>query len=195
MGLNPYQNSVPDFTCFVRLNQADTMQRSLFWSLSSAIVACGSLIAMDVLVMRHVPADPMRTTDYFPVAEVVLSIGIGAIAATNAVLLSIPVFLTRRMLPLIWLIPMLAFGFWFLDFYDWRGLFNLGKPQHVVWELMLEALPLLFRFHLPTFLLAELGVFLSVAQLIRYAETRQAESRQHEFDAILYDLSLNSDEK
>ena len=69
----------------------------------------------------------MLAADYYPVMEVVLCMAAVGAFGNIAWLMALPTLLKRRLLSLAWLIPMFLSLVWFVNWYDWGGLFTTGK--------------------------------------------------------------------
>lgn len=118
----------------VRQPPREAALHRMFWSLGCAALSCVSIVAMVCLVEWHDPGDPMMAATYFPFGKVVIPLGIAVMAASLAFLFSVPVFLSGRIMPAIWLVPLVLFMLGFFTFYDWGGLFDSGRPRYDVLE-------------------------------------------------------------
>ncbi len=118
----------------VRQPPREAVLHRMFWSLGCAALSCVSIVAMVCLLEWHDPGDPMIIGDAFPFVKVVIPLGIAGMAASLAFLFSVPVFLSGRVMPVIWLVPLVLFILGFFTFYDWGGLFDSGKPRYDLLE-------------------------------------------------------------
>ena len=133
MTFEPYSTSVDlaKAPCARQLPRQASLHR-MFWSLGCAALSCVSIVAMLCLVEWHEPGQSMTIGDDFPFGEVVIPLGIAGIAASLAFLFSVPIFLSGRVIPATWLLPLVLFILWFFTFYDWSGLIDSGKPRYDV---------------------------------------------------------------
>jgi hypothetical protein len=116
----------------VRRIPCEAALHRMCWSLGCAALSSVSIVAMVCLVEWHDPGQSMTIGDDFPFGEVVIPLTIASIAASMAFLFSVPVFLSGRVMPATWLLPLVLFTLWFLTFYDWSGLIDSGKPRYDV---------------------------------------------------------------
>ncbi len=130
----------------VRQPPREAALHRMFWSLGCAALSCVSIVAMVCLVEWHDPGDPVIIGDGFPFVKVVIPLGIAGMAASLAFLFSVPVFLSGRIMPAIWLVPLVLFMLGFFTFYDWRGLFDSGKPRYDVLEYRMSLTWEIFRY-------------------------------------------------
>ncbi len=99
----------------------------------SVILTTVSLGAIALMVYRvevHRPVDPMLVADHYPAGTVICCMATAAAAGTTAVLVCIPTLLIRNFTPLFWLVPLMLVTVWFIDWYDWQGLFEHGKAWY-----------------------------------------------------------------
>ena len=144
----------------VQQPQREAVLHRMFWSLGCAALSCVSIVAMVCLVEWHDSGDPMMIGDAFPFVKVVIPLGIAGMVASLAFLFSVPVFLfsvpvflsgvpvflSGRIMPAIWLLPLVLFILWFFTFYDWRGLFDSGKPRYDLLEYRMSLTWEIFRY-------------------------------------------------
>ena len=135
MTFEPYSPSVNHAQApRVRQLPPEAALHRMLWSLGCAALSCVSIVAMVCLVEWHDPGQTMTIGDDFPFGEVVIPLGIAGIAASLAFLFSVPVFLSGRVMPATWLLPLILFILWFFTVYDWSGLIDSGKPGYDVLE-------------------------------------------------------------
>lgn len=96
------------------------------------MLSAASVSLMVSLVESHVPEDPLLAAAWYPAGKVMLCMAAASLSAVLAWLIAIPALLTRRFLPLLWLVPLFAGCVWFVGWYDWRGLFETGKAWREV---------------------------------------------------------------
>jgi hypothetical protein len=87
---------------------------------------------MVLLVEWHTPNDPMLIADYFPCEKVIVCLAVSGAMGTASIICAVPVFLVRKFAPALWLLPLLFGMLMFLNWYDWDGLFQYGKPWSAV---------------------------------------------------------------
>ncbi len=147
MTFHPYNPPVelPQERCG-RLTAHEVVLQKMTWSLGCAILSCVSMAAMVCLVDWHDPGKSMIIGDEFPFSEVVVPLGIATMAASLAFLFSVPVFLSGRIMPTVWLLPLVFVILCFMASYDWYGLLKNGKPRFEFWPRCLDFAWLFFRY-------------------------------------------------
>lgn len=171
----------------VRLTPQDAVLHRMFSSLGWAIFSCVSIAAMVCLVEWHEPGDPMMIGDYFPFGKVVIPMGIAGTAASLAFLFSIPVFLSGRIMPAIWLLPLIVAILWFFTLYDWYGIFNFGKPRHDVLEYRMSLLWAIFWYNGDGWALFSIAVMIIVFRWTHWQQCRIAARDAVAFNQIVAD--------
>ena len=129
-----------------RLTAREVVVQKMFWSLGCVITSCISMTAMVCLVEWHGPGTSMLIADQFPFGKVVIPLGIAAMAASLALLFSVPVFLSGRFMPTLWLLPLAFVVLCFYTCYDWYGLINFGKPRFEFGPRSMNFAWLIFRY-------------------------------------------------
>ena len=171
----------------VRLTPHEAVLHRMLWSLGYAIFSCVSIAAMVCLVEWHEPGHPMMRSDYFPFVKVV-PLGIAGMAAASlALLFSIPVFLSGRIMPAIWLLPLVVAILWFFTFYDWYGIFNFGKPRHDVLEYRMSLLWAIFWSNGGGWAVFSIAVIIIVLRWIHWQQCRIAARDAVAIDQIVAD--------
>lgn len=115
-------NSLP-----TRIQQLGASNVRLAGSCGLAVLSVAFIALMVYLVEIHVPRETALVADYFPVTQVFLCVCAASICAVAAWFSAVPALVTRRALPLLWLVPMTCGCVWFVEWYDWNGLFEYGK--------------------------------------------------------------------
>ena len=169
---HPYSPPVdlPQEKC-VRLTQHEELLQKTCWSLSCAVLSCVSLVSMVYLMECHDTGESSDLADGFPFSKVVISLGMAAVAASLAFLFSIPVFLSGRILPTVWLVPLVVVIFCFFICYDWFGLFEFGKPRYKVWPRSVNFAWVVLRYGGSQMLLVGFGL-LALFKCMRWIDRR-----------------------
>ena len=188
MTFEPYSPPVDlDQVPCVRQPPREAVLHRMFWSLGCAALSCVSIVAMVCLVEWHDPGDPMIIGDGFPFVKIVIPLGISGVAASLAFLFSVPVFLSGRVMPAIWLLPLVLFMLGFFTFYDWGGLFDSGKPRYGVLEYGMRLTWEIFRYGPGSVILLYIIVMTITCQWMRWENCRIAARDAATFDQIAAD--------
>ena len=131
---NPYMALPDENRTQNRGSVSERHAERMLWSFGFSVGTLICIVVMAILVDYHQPASPNLVSDRFPFLKVVIPVGAGGLLICLAVLLVVPVVLTGNLRPAWWLIPTTLVLLWFVYAYDWRGLFELGRPRHNYWR-------------------------------------------------------------
>ncbi|MFM9963206.1 MAG: hypothetical protein ACKV2Q_18515 [Planctomycetaceae bacterium] len=104
-----------------------TSKFRLIVSFALAVLSAASVALMVRLVETHVPEDDFMAGARDPGNKVFLCMAAATCFAMMSSVIAVPAFLVRKFSPLLWLIPLFIGEIWFVNWYDWYGLFYYGK--------------------------------------------------------------------
>lgn len=152
------------------------------WSLCCSVVSLLALAAVDVLSNRAEPAYLSRFLDNTLLPRVIGPLIVGGAAVSFAFLFAVPVFLSGKIKPLLWLVPTGFVYWWFAMAFDWDGLIATGKPTQHRWR-DLDAILWISK---GGFVFAvEIFVFISVFTFLGHHDRMHTQQQALEFQRIL----------